>query len=169
MIYSLEEIKEGINDLKDTLLDAKLRNNLECLRRYGLNEKEIRYQRNSCGQINKISILEYTADNGVRLENIEYFPLVDNNKYFSNEITLMFDVYNECEDLYLTETSEDEVEEYYKEALLGYIYYLYIINVEYMDGCVFVQEIYNNKNIIKDFLMEYELKNLYEAYLECMR
>lgn len=168
MIYSLEEIKEGINDLKNTLLDAKIRNNLECLRRYGLDEKEIQYQRNSYGQINKISILEYTADNGVRLENIEYFPLVDNNKYFSNEITIMFDVYNECEDLYLTETSEDEVEEYYKKALLGYIYYLYIINVEYMDGCVFVQEIYNNKNIIEDFLMEYEQKNLYEAYLECM-
>ncbi|SEF90463.1 hypothetical protein [Lachnospira multipara] len=168
MIYSLEEIKISINDLKDTLLDAKSKNNLECLRRYGLNEKEIQYQRNSCGQINKISILEYTADNGVRLENIEYFPLVDNNKYFSNEITLMFDVYNECEDLYLTETSEDEVEEYYKKALSGYIYNLYIINEEYMDYCVFMQEIYNNKNIIEDFLMGYELKNLYKAYLECM-
>lgn len=168
MIYSLEEIKKGINDLKDTLLDAKSKNNLECLRRYGLDEKGIQYQRNSCGQINKISILEYTADNGVRLENVEYFPLVDNNKYFSNETTLMFDVYNECEDLYLTETSEDEVEKYYKKALSGYIYNLYIINEGYMDYCVFMQEIYNNKNIIEDFLMEYELKNLYEAYLECM-
>ncbi|WP_027438720.1 hypothetical protein [Lachnospira multipara] len=167
MIYSLEEIKKGINDLKDTLLDAKLKNNLECLRRYGLDEKEIQYQRNSYGQINKISILEYTADNGVRLENIEYFPLVDNNKHFSNEITLMFDVCNECE-LYLTETSEDEVEEYYKKALSGYIYNLYIINKGYMDYCVFMQEIYNNKNIIEDFLTKYELKNQYKAYLECM-